>query len=203
MQEDALLSLLTFLVYSSFKVCTPISADIMRLTRENLVALFLVPLTSNAFRTLSPRSPQSTRTAIYARASETTALIRDMQAQIMASDGESDSDAALMLSALRGQNLNDDDSAQVGTTVRLVDFDAKAEADLPYDYKPQALKEFFRKRPAVVLQRMAQVFSVGGGFAFRVLLDQLMGRFDEPEREIARAAELRDLLTSLGPFFIK
>jgi aarF domain-containing kinase len=177
----------------------------MRLSRENMLALFLVPLASTAFRMLSPTntSPHIISSAMYAKASDTTALMRDMQARILANDGDSDSDAALMLSALRGQNLNDDDRAKVGTTLQLVDFDAQAEAELPYDYQPQVLKEFFRKRPAAVLQRVIQILSVGGGFAFRVLLDQVTGRFDEPEREIARAVELRDLLTSLGPFFIK
>ena len=49
---------------------------------------------------------------------------------------------------------------------------------------------------------MAQVLSVGGGFIARSALDAALGR-DDPELEVKRAAELRDLITSLGPFYIK
>lgn len=36
----------------------------------------------------------------------------------------------------------------------------------------------------------------------KILIDLVVsGKLDDPEREIQRAGELRDLLTSLGPFF--
>ena len=49
---------------------------------------------------------------------------------------------------------------------------------------------------------MVQVASVGGGFIARTALDAFLGR-DDPELEVKRAGELRDLITSLGPFYIK
>ena len=114
-----------------------------------------------------------------------------------------DDEAALFMQALRGQNLNDDDRASLSTVVRLVEIQGSDKDQLPFDYNPKALKEFFRKRPLAVLTRIAQVASVGGGYALGILMDQLSGKLDDPEREIQRAGELRDLLTSLGPFFIK
>lgn len=113
-------------------------------------------------------------------------------------------DANLVLQALRGKNLNDDDAAVAGLEMRLVDIAPKENESLPFDYNPQALKNFFSKRPGAVLTRILQLTSVGGGFAFNVILDQLLGRVkNNPDLEIQRAGELRDLITSLGPFFIK
>lgn len=131
------------------------------------------------------------------RVKDTTAVMREMREQMAADD-----DAALFMSALRGQNLNDDDRASLSTVVRLVEIEG-GDDQLPFDYNPKALKQFFSKRPAAVLTRIAQVASVGGGYAIKVLIDQLTGKLNDPEREIERAGELRDLLTSLGPFFIK
>jgi aarF domain-containing kinase len=92
--------------------------------------------------------------------------------------------------------------------MRLVDVYGGKEMDakdkLPYEYDPKALQEFFGKRPLSVLTRIFQVASVGGGFALRLGLDKLMGRIDNnPDLEVRRASELRDIITSLGPFPIK
>ena len=132
------------------------------------------------------------------RVREATEAMREMRESMAADD-----DTALLMQAMRGQGMNDDDMASQSTVVRLVDITTDAESALPYDYNPTALKQFFRQRPGAVLTRIAQVASVGGGYAFKVLMDQLTGKLDDPEREIERAGELRDLLTSLGPFFIK
>jgi len=47
--------------------------------------------------------------------------------------------------------------------------------------------------------------TVGGGYLMKLSLDAVLRRNtkDNPELEIKRAAELRDIITSLGPFFIK
>jgi len=67
-----------------------------------------------------------------------------------------------------------------------------------------ALQSFFKKRPLTILQRILQLASVGGGLAVKLALDALLGRVkDNPELEIKRAGELRDIITSLGPFYIK
>jgi aarF domain-containing kinase len=117
-------------------------------------------------------------------------------------------DAKLVMDALRGKNMNDDDTAVAGLQMRLVDVYQENKNSpndqLPYEYDPKALKEFFGKRPMSVLTRIFQVTSVGGGFAIKVTLDKVVGRMNNnPELEVKRAAELRDIITSLGPFPIK
>ena len=61
-----------------------------------------------------------------------------------------DDDTALLMQAMRGQNLNDDDRASMSTVVRLVEIEGSDGDQLPFDYDPKALKEFFRKRPLAV-----------------------------------------------------
>ncbi|KAL7570131.1 hypothetical protein ACA910_019973 [Epithemia clementina (nom. ined.)] len=116
-----------------------------------------------------------------------------------------DEDSDLIMQALRGKNLNDDDAAVAGLQMRLVDIQVRdGESGLPYVYDPKALKQFFSKRPAAVLTRILQVSAVGGGFSVKTLLDQVLGRLkNNPDLEVQRAGELRDIMTSLGPFFIK
>lgn len=70
-------------------------------------------------------------------------------------------------------------------------------------YDPESLKQFFRKRPGVILKRIFQVVSTTGGLMIKTGVDALRGKLADPEAEVRRAAELRDTITSLGPFFIK
>ena len=134
------------------------------------------------------------------RASDVSAMMREMREEM-----SKDEDSDLIMQALRGKNLNDDDSAVAGLQMRLVDVKVRdGDSGLPYVYDPKALKQFFSKRPLAVLTRILQVSAVGSGFVFQTLLDQLSGRVkDNPDLEVQRAGELRDIMTSLGPFFIK
>jgi aarF domain-containing kinase len=128
-------------------------------------------------------------------------MLKDMRANL-----DENEDARLVMQALRGQGLNDDDSAVRGLEMRLVDVSSSQGGDdiLPYDYDPVALKKFFRKRPIAVLTRIFQVVSTGGGFLAGAAFDKLTKRLEKnPDLEIQRAAELRDTITKLGPFFIK
>jgi len=109
-------------------------------------------------------------------------------------------EARLVMDAMRGKNINDDDSQAAGVEMRLVD--ASGSETLKTDYDPRALREFFSKRPLTVLSRIAQVAGVGGGWVARNVLDKVLGR-SSPDLEVQRAAELRDIITSLGPFYIK
>jgi len=124
-------------------------------------------------------------------------MMKDMRAQIAENE-----EANFMMQALRGQGMNDDDNAAEGVQMRLVEEDLDGGTGLPYEYDPKILKDYFSKRPLTVLRRMAQVLSVGGGFFARSALDAALGR-DDPDLEVKRAGELRDLITSLGPFYIK
>ena len=135
--------------------------------------------------------------------SETSAMMKDMRDQLNGND-----DARMVMDALRGKNLNDDDAALDGLQMRLIDVGVDDNADpasgLPYEYDPAALQRFFEKRPLSVLTRILQLANVGGGLALKLGIDALFNRIkDDPELEIKRAGELRDTITSLGPFYIK
>lgn len=128
-------------------------------------------------------------------------MVQDVRAEIAKNE-----DANLIMQALRGQNLNDDDAAVAGLQMRLVDISGSTdeETGLPYEYNPAALKSFFASRPLAVLTRIFQLVTTGGGFALKVAFDALFKRNENnPDLEVQRAAELRDLVTSLGPFYIK
>jgi aarF domain-containing kinase len=143
--------------------------------------------------------------------------IQDLQSIVESND--MDDDATLIIQALRGRNLNDDDTAVAGLEMKLVNIassrsirntlssnsnDTDMETGLPYAYNPIALKEFFQKRPIVVVTRIIQLLNVGGNYLLTILLDRLLQRnMNDPEIEIQRATQLRNILTSLGPFYIK
>lgn len=153
-------------------------------------------------KTAGPMVKQPTSLSMSS-VSETSALMKDMREQLNEND-----DARMVMDALRGRNLNDDDAALEGLQMRLVDVGGVDATDpnsgLPYEYDPVALQNFFKKRPLTIFQRILQLTSVGGGLAFKFALDALFGRIkDNPELEIKRAGELRDTITSLGPFYIK
>jgi len=128
-------------------------------------------------------------------------MMKDMRAQIAAEN----EDADLIMQALRGQGMNDDNNAASGLEMKLIEEDMVDDGTgLPYNYNPEALKEYFSGKPLVVLQRIAQVLTVGGGFLTSIALDNALGRIEgNPDLEVKRACELRDLITSLGPFYIK
>ena len=134
--------------------------------------------------------------------SETSAMMKDMQKQLNENE-----DAKMVMDALRGKNLNDDDSALEGLQMKLVDIvvdNTDPGSGLPYEYDPVALQRFFKSRPLTIVQRIFQLTSVGGGLALQLALDTLLGRIkNNPELEIKRAGQLRDTITSLGPFYIK
>ena len=139
----------------------------------------------------------STRTGI----SETSTAIKELQSELNENE-----DVNLILQALRGNNLNDDDVASSNTNLQLVTSIYKDGTDeqLPLYYDPVLLKEFFDKRPSAVLNRLVQIVTVGSGFMTNVILDKIFQRTkNNPDLEVQRVAELRDVITSLGPFFIK
>lgn len=147
---------------------------------------------------IGEKSQTITSTVLYSTISKTSEMMKDMRAQLAQNE-----DADFMMQALRGQGMNDDDNAAEGLQMRLVEEDmVDGGSGLPYEYDPDALKSYFGKKPFVVLKRIIQVLGVGGGFFTRSAIDAILGRND-PDLEVKRAAELRDLITSLGPFYIK
>jgi len=165
------------------------------ITMRSLTCLLLLTTSTNAFQPIT--APRTTQTTLHANAREASALMKEMRADLAQNE-----DANLVMQALRGANLNDDDAAVDGLQLQLVDFAPTDNEALPYEYDPVALQKFFKKRPGAVLTRVFQVSTTGAGFILSVLFDKLLRR-SSPDLEVQRAGELRDLITSLGPFFIK
>ena len=125
----------------------------------------------------------------------------DMRQQL-----EADEQAAAMMQALRGSNINDDDFADRGTRMQVVEMRRGEDADdqLPLTYDPERLAAYFAKRPIAVLTRILQVASTSGAWVASVALEALRGQLTPGSQgEVDAVARLRGVLVSLGPFFIK
>lgn len=68
-------------------------------------------------------------------------------------------------------------------------------------YDAMSAAAYYNERPALFLQRAAFITLSAAGFGFGLLLDVLTGTWKQNEGK--RADELTDLLTRLGPTFIK
>nr|CAD1820939.1 unnamed protein product [Ananas comosus var. bracteatus] len=108
---------------------------------------------------------------------------------------EEDEQLATLMRGLRGQNLTDGQFADENITLRLVEVPAVNNSEtLPLVYDPDIIASYWRKRPRAVATRIVQLLSVAGGFLSHLIWDL---------NEVARAIELREIVTSLGPAYIK
>jgi aarF domain-containing kinase len=130
--------------------------------------------------------------------SDVSQQMKDMRAAMRA-----DEKTALMMDALRGKNLNDDDRQGDGIDMQVVRMRAAEDAYdiLPTEYDPLRLEAYFSKRPGAVFTRVWQVAYASSSFVFGILLDYVTGNTEDVE--VKRAAQLRNTIVSLGPFFIK
>ena len=108
-----------------------------------------------------------------------------------------------MMDALRGKNLNDDDKQGEGIDMKVVEMRKTTDKEdmLPLVYDPSRLEAYFSRRPDAILTRTWQIFSTSSSFVGSVLIDLILGNTED--MEVRRAAELRNTIVSLGPFFIK
>jgi hypothetical protein len=74
---------------------------------------------------------------------------------------------------------------------------------LPMIYDSEAIKNYWGSRPVDVTQRAGQIASSWVPYCFSLLIDQQLNRLQDKERLEAHAVELREMLTMLGPTFIK
>eukprot|EP00854_Cymbomonas_tetramitiformis_P003683 gene3683-4618_t len=74
---------------------------------------------------------------------------------------------------------------------------------LPLVYDVDQINAFWDSRPHTALWRAAEIASTVVPFALGVMADRKMGRFSDERHCEARAVEFRELLTRLGPTFIK
>jgi predicted unusual protein kinase regulating ubiquinone biosynthesis (AarF/ABC1/UbiB family) len=68
-------------------------------------------------------------------------------------------------------------------------------------YNPQAIASYYNKRPWLVIWRAIVVVWLFGGFILGILLDRSVGNTEANKYQ--RAEQLREILTQLGPTFIK
>lgn len=67
----------------------------------------------------------------------------------------------------------------------------------PQVYDPAAIAAYWARRPVSVAKRILQLLTISGSFLSSLLFDALRGRLKETE--VARAIDLRNIVTSLGP----
>jgi len=111
-----------------------------------------------------------------------------------------------MLQALRGAALNDADEQASSSRLLVVEvsdnIDGRKTSDkLPQVYDPEAIARYWSRRPAQVTKRLWQVFSSFARLSAKASADLALNRLEEAEPE--RIRELREVIVSLGPFYIK
>ncbi|RLN07845.1 hypothetical protein C2845_PM11G21920 [Panicum miliaceum] len=115
---------------------------------------------------------------------------------------EEDEQLATLMRGLRGQNLRDEQFADDNVRLRLVEVEsADNNEGLPLVYSPEIISAYWGKRPRAVTTRVVQLLSVAGGFISSLISDLINKKLKE--NEVARAIELREIVTSLGPAYIK
>jgi hypothetical protein len=72
---------------------------------------------------------------------------------------------------------------------------------LPLYYDSGLIAQYWRRRPAAVVQRIVQLTTIAGGFIAGIAMD--IARKKTEENSVKRAIQLRDIVTSLGPAYIK
>ena len=115
-----------------------------------------------------------------------------------------DETAAALMGGLRGENLDVSDFAAAGQAINLVEVDDSSTAGgdaLPLTYDPDAIAAYWSTRPVAMVKRVLQVLGIGAGFLSGVVSDLLRDKLGE--NDVLRARQLREILTSLGPAYIK
>ncbi|CAA0839987.1 Protein kinase superfamily protein [Striga hermonthica] len=144
----------------------------------------------------------SPKTASYKPANGASSRMQDVSKEIkrVRAQMEENEQLAILMQGLRGQNLNDTLFADDNIKLRLVEVDESSEF-LPLVYDPDSIAAYWGKRPRAVATRIVQLLSVAGGFLSRLIWDLVNNKIKE--NEVARAIELREIVTSLGPAYIK
>ena len=159
----------------------------------------------------SKMAPETTTTTLPKKKGLRISEIGNLREEVMeAATNNMSQEQKMVMEALRGRGLNDDDNAASGVDFKLIDIDStgKGESGLIEYYDPIFLQNFFKNKPLKVAKRLVQVATTFGEFiacsAGDVILDSVFNRDDVTgEREVQRAIKLREAITSLGPFYIK
>ncbi|KAL6517086.1 hypothetical protein OROHE_017792 [Orobanche hederae] len=144
----------------------------------------------------------ASKTTSYKPANGVSTKMHDVSQEIkrVREQMEENEQLAILMQGLRGQNLKDTLFADNNVKLRLVEVDESSEF-LPLVYDPDSIAAYWGKRPRAVATRIVQLLSVAGGFLSRLIWDLINKKIKE--NEVARAIELREIVTSLGPAYIK
>ncbi|XP_051133258.1 uncharacterized protein LOC127252912 [Andrographis paniculata] len=144
----------------------------------------------------------STKTASSKQVNGASTRMQDVSQEIkrVRAQMEENEQLAVLMRGLRGQNLKDSLFADDNVKLRLVEVDESSEF-LPLVYDPDSIATYWGKRPRAVATRIVQLLSVAGGFLSHLAMDLINNKIQE--NEVARAIELREIVTSLGPAYIK
>ncbi|XP_026400957.1 uncharacterized protein LOC113296820 [Papaver somniferum] len=178
----------------SARITTTIQHSKRRSRRRNLV----VSVATEQPPSSSSAPPPSRRKPIIndnSRMGNVSQEIKRVRAQM-----EENEEVAILMRGLRGQNLNDSQFAADDVQLRLVEIEERGDS-LPLVYDPDIISAYWGKRPRSVATRIVQLTSVAGGFLSRLLWDVITKKVKE--NEVARAIEIREIVTSLGPAYIK
>ncbi|HAC61983.1 MAG TPA: hypothetical protein DCF68_00240, partial [Cyanothece sp. UBA12306] len=70
-----------------------------------------------------------------------------------------------------------------------------------WQYHPEVIKGYYRQRPLEVLGRLITIITEFSWFMLSLWWDKLWGK--NPQKDEKRAIQLREMLTKLGPTYIK
>eukprot|EP00232_Nephroselmis_pyriformis_P025088 CAMPEP_0182856256 /NCGR_PEP_ID=MMETSP0034_2-20130328/2323_1 /TAXON_ID=156128 /ORGANISM="Nephroselmis pyriformis, Strain CCMP717" /LENGTH=708 /DNA_ID=CAMNT_0024987311 /DNA_START=113 /DNA_END=2235 /DNA_ORIENTATION=- len=133
---------------------------------------------------------------------EMSSQMKDMRAQM-----EENEDLSVLMRGLRGTNIDESDFAASDVKMQLVDVgkyasqDGDATDSLPQEYDPEIIAAYWGRRPGAITTRIFQLMGIAGGFLGGLALDAARGKVRE--NEVKRAIQLRNIITSLGPAYIK
>ena len=168
---------------------------LLHVASPGLVALHAHPAATTRARPVRMQVQSPERSSSVADMSSAMAGMREQLA--------ADEQTSALISALRGTNINDDDYAASDTKLNVVEMRA-GDDSLPTEYNPAALEAYFKKRPGAVLTRIGQIAYNGGAWLASTVFKALRGELSSgSEGEVAAVAGLRNVLVSLGPFYIK
>eukprot|EP00891_Asterochloris_glomerata_P005985 jgi/Astpho2/5985/e_gw1.00084.8.1_t len=114
---------------------------------------------------------------------------------------EKDSQLGSLMAGLRGSNMNSSDFAEDGVVMQLVAVEADEAEQLPLVYNPDAIAAFWSRRPIAVARRVVQLLRLGWPLVAGLAWDLAWGRLQA--NEVKRAIQLRNIVTRLGPAYIK
>ncbi|KAG2426596.1 hypothetical protein HXX76_012912 [Chlamydomonas incerta] len=160
---------------------------------------------SASSRRAAPAPAAATRRSVAAAAATGGAAtsVASMSSQMRAvrSKMEEDEQLRVLMAGFRGANLNEDDFASSNVRMELIETDSDSDHQLPLTYDVDAISRYWDRRPVSVITRIAQLLGISGKFLTGLGVDAAAGTLRE--NEVKRAIQLRDIVTSLGPAYIK